>query len=55
MIHNILSRTTLNIDAAGNDETRAIMRAKQVSMHTALAKFDNHRWIGVLADSLFNL
>ncbi len=54
MVH-IPSRTTIDIDAAGCDETRAIMRAELVAIYTALATFEDHPWIGIFTDSLSNL
>jgi len=52
---HIPTRTTMYIDATGCEETRTIMRAELVAIHTALSKFEDHPWIGVFADSLSNL
>ncbi len=34
--------TTIYIDAAGTEETRSIMRAELVAIHTALTTFATH-------------
>ena len=47
--------TTILIDAAGTEETRTIMRAELVAIHTALTTFENHEWIGIFTDSLTDL
>ena len=47
--------TTIYIDAAGCEETRTIMRAELVAIHTSLTKFEDHPWIGVFTDSLSSL
>ena len=39
--------TTIYIDAVGSEETRIVMRAELVAMHTALTRFEDHSWIGV--------
>ena len=51
----ILSNTTINIDVAGTGETRTIMRAELVTIHTALTTFASHEWIGIFTDSLSSL
>jgi hypothetical protein len=48
----IPTRTTIYIDAAGSEETRTIMRAELVAIHTALTRFEDHSWLGVFTDSL---
>ena len=47
--------TTIYIDVAGTEEIRTIMRAEQVAIHTALAIFSTHDWIGIFTDSLSSL
>ena len=47
--------TTIYIDATGSKETRTIMRAELVAIHTALSKFVDHSWIGIFTDSLSSL
>ncbi len=42
VVVHISSRTTIYIDAAGCDETRTIMRAELVTIHTALTIFEDH-------------
>ena len=54
VIH-IPTSTTLYIDAAGTEETRTIMRAELVAIHTALTVFSTHEWIGIFTDSLSSL
>jgi ribonuclease HI len=54
VIH-IPTSTTLYIDAAGTEETRTIMRAELVAIHTALATFAEHEWMGIFTDSLSGL
>ncbi len=49
---HIPTSTTIYIDAAGTEETRTIMRADLVAIHTALTTFDTHDWIGIFTDSL---
>ena len=34
--------TTISIDAAGSEESRTIMRAELVAIHTALTRFEDH-------------
>jgi ribonuclease HI len=51
----IPTNTTIYIDAAGTEETRAIMRAELVAIHTALTTFATHDWIGIFTHSLSNL
>jgi hypothetical protein len=43
------------IDDAWSEETRTIMRAELVAIHTALIIFEDHSWIGVFTDSLSSL
>jgi ribonuclease HI len=52
---HIPTSTTIFIYAAGTEETRTIMRAEQVAIHTALATFEDHEWIGIFTDSLSGL
>ena len=47
--------TTIYIDAAGNEETRTIMRTELVAIHTGLTRFEERPWIGVFTDSLSSL
>ena len=47
--------TTIYIDATGSEETRTIMRAELVAIHTALTIFEDHSWMGVFTDSLSSL
>ena len=54
MVH-IPTSTTLYIDVAGIEETRIIMRAELVAIHTALTTFSTHEWIGIFTDSLSSL
>jgi len=54
MVH-IPTRTTIYIDATGCEETRIIMRAELVAIHTALTRFENHSWICIFTDSLSSL
>ena len=54
MVH-IPSSTTIYADAAGTKETRTIMRAELVAIHTALTTFDTHEWISIYMDSLSSL
>ena len=49
---HIPTRTNIYNDAAGCDETRTMMRAELVAIHTALTKFADHSWIGVFTDFL---
>ena len=39
---HIPTRTTIYISATGCEETRTIMRAELVAIHTALTKFEDH-------------
>ena len=39
---HIPTSTTIYIDAAGTEETRTIMRAELVAIHTALSTFSTH-------------
>jgi ribonuclease HI len=52
---HIPTSTTIFIDATGTEETRTIMRAELVAMHTALTPFEDHEWIGIFTDSLSGL
>ena len=52
---HIPSCTTIYIDAVGCEETRTIMRADLVAIHSALTKFEDHPWIGVFTDSISSL
>ena len=52
---HIQTRTTIYIDAVGCEETRTIMRAELVAIHTALSRFEDHSWLGVFTDSLSSL
>ena len=49
------TRTAIYIDAEGCEETRTIMRAELVEIHTALTRFEDHSWLCVFLDSLSNL
>ncbi len=51
MVH-IPTNTTIYIDAAGCEETRTIMRAELVAIHTALGRFADHQWLGIFTDCL---
>ncbi len=51
----IPSCTIIYIDAAGCDETRTIMRAELVAIHTALTIFEDHSWLVIFTDSLSSL
>ena len=52
---HIPTSTTIFIDAAGTEETRAIMLAELVAIHTAFTTFAEHEWIGIFTDSLSGL
>ena len=52
---HIFTKTTIYIDAAGIEETRTIMRAELVAIHTALATFVILEWIGIFKASLSSL
>ena len=54
MVH-IPTATIIYIDAAGTEETRTIVRAELVAIHTALATFAALEWIGVFTYSLSSL
>ena len=54
MVH-IPTNTIIFIDAAGTEETRTITRAELVAIHTALATFVTHGWIGIFVDFLSSL
>jgi hypothetical protein len=54
MVH-IPTNTTIFIDAAGCEETHTIMRAEIVAIHTALARFEDHPWLGIFTDSLSSI
>ncbi len=49
---HIPTNTTIYTDAVGKEETRTIMRAESVAIHTALSTFSTHNWIGIFTDSL---
>jgi hypothetical protein len=51
----IPTNTTIYIDAAGTEETRTIMRAELVAIHTTLTTFVTHEGICINTDSLTNL
>ncbi len=44
--------TTISIDAARTKETRTIMSAELVAIHTTLTGFASHDWIGIFIDPL---
>jgi ribonuclease HI len=52
---HIPTNATTYIDAAGIEETRTIMRAEPVAIHTALTTFATHDWISIFTDSLSSL
>jgi ribonuclease HI len=52
---HIPTSTTIFIDAVGTEETRTIMRAELVAIHTALTTFEDHEWIGIFTASLSGL
>ncbi len=52
---HIPTRTTIYIDATGCKETRTIMRAELVAIHTALTRFEDHSWLGVFTYSISSL
>ncbi len=52
---HIPSNTTICIVYAGTEETRTILRAELVAIHTALTTFATNDWIGIFTDSLSNL
>ena len=52
---HVPTATTIYIDAAGTEETRTIMRAELVAIHTALTTLVDHEWIGIFTDSLSSL
>ena len=54
MVH-VSTCTTIDIDAGGTNETRAIMRADLVAIHTVLNTFAAREWIGIFTDSLSSL
>ena len=51
----IPTSTTIYIDVTGTEETRTIMRAELVAIHTAFSTFSTHKWIGIFTDSLYSL
>jgi hypothetical protein len=55
VVVHIPTRITIYIDAAGSEETRTIMRAELVAIHTALTRFEEHAWLGVFTNSLSSL
>ena len=52
---HIPTATTIYIDAAGTDETRTIMRAELVAIHTALTTVAALELIVIFTDSLSSL
>ena len=54
MVH-IPTSTSIYIDVAGTEETRTIMRAELVAIHTSLSTFSTHDWIGIFTYSLSSL
>jgi len=52
---HIPTSTTIYIDAAGTEETRTIMRAELVAIHTVLTIFSTHDWISIFTNSLSSL
>ena len=52
---HIPNNTTINIDAAGSEEIRIIMRVELVAIYTALTTFSTHERIGIFTDSLSSL
>jgi hypothetical protein len=52
---HIPTRITIYIDADGCEVLRIIMRAEQVAIHTALTRFEDHSWLGIITESLSNL
>jgi ribonuclease HI len=52
---HIPTNTTIYIDAAGIEETRTIMRAEMVAIHTALTTSVTHDWIEIFTDYLSSL
>ncbi len=52
---HIPTSTTIYIYAAGTEDTRTIMRAELVAIHTAPSTFSTHSWIGIFTDSLSSL
>ncbi len=52
---HIPTNTFIYIDAAGTEETRTIMRAELIAIHTTLTTFSTRELIGILTDSLFSL
>ena len=54
MVHTP-TRTTIYIDAAKTEETRAITQAELAAIHTPLTTFTSHEWIGIFTDSLSSL
>jgi hypothetical protein len=49
------TRTTLYIDVSCCDDTRTIMRAERIAIHTALIRFHDHLWLRICTDSLSSL
>ena len=54
-VMHIPTNTTIYIYAAGTEETRTIMRADLVAIHTALFTFSTRDWIGVFTEYLSSL
>ena len=52
---HIPTSTTIYIDAARTKETRTILRAELVAIHTALTTFSTHELIDIYPDSLSSL
>ncbi len=52
---HIPTSATIYIDVVGTKEIRAIMPAELVAIHTALATFAAHEWIGIFTDFLSSL
>jgi len=52
---HIPNNTTINIDAAGSEEIRIIMRVELVAIYTALTTFSTHDWIGIFTNFLSSL
>ena len=52
VVVHIPTNTTIYIDAAGTEETRTIMRAEVVPIHTALTTIATHDWIYIFTGLL---
>ena len=55
VVVHIPTSNTIYIDAAGTEETRTIMRAELVAIHTALSTLSTHNLIGICTYSLSSL